>query len=33
MDGIPSKREVEVVKQNVEGSPELQLTLGPSAGV
>ncbi|KAL5861946.1 hypothetical protein ACOSQ3_003235 [Xanthoceras sorbifolium] len=30
---IPSKREVEEMKQNVEGSPELQLTLGPSTGV
>ncbi|XP_044466151.1 inactive poly [ADP-ribose] polymerase RCD1-like isoform X2 [Mangifera indica] len=30
---VPLKREVETVKQNVEGSPELQLTLGLSARV
>lgn len=29
---IPAKREVEEMKQNVEGLPELQLTLGPSSG-
>ncbi|KAI9177978.1 hypothetical protein LWI28_021306 [Acer negundo] len=30
---VPSKLEVEEMKQSVEGSPELQLTLGPSAGI
>ncbi|TXG54201.1 hypothetical protein EZV62_019457 [Acer yangbiense] len=30
---VPSKLEVEEMKQSLEGSPELQLTLGPSAGI